>query len=689
MVVPNCCSSGLALLALVTVGQVALAGAAPTTTIPSDVVQATIEKLVVMHGQGQAERARRGVAQTAQRWWPADGDPVSFAAFCEANFVADPAALAATVSRLERVLEQVDGHLHEVRRELLTPLDLDTGPVSPADRLLADLDPSVHITEDLFQTKVAFLALLNFPVHTLSERLAQGPRWDRDVWARSRMMDRFADRIPAQILQNISTSLTAANAYIADYNIRMDRLVTRDGKRPFPAGLRLISHWGLRDELASHYGEPDALVRQRMIQRVMERIVRQEIPAAVIDNPALEWCPETNEVRSAPGATTAAGTKLAEREPDRRYAMWLANFHAARAADPYTPTAPTAIARAFDEQREIPEQEVEALLVSVLASQELADLAALVRTRLGRSLEPFDIWYSGFRPRAAYPEAQLDRVVGARYPNVAAFQAGLPHILTTLGFSSERAKWLAERIVVDPSRGSGHAMGAVRREDAAHLRTRIPPGGMDYKGFNIAIHEMGHNLEQTFSLHGIDHWFLSGVPNTGFTEAFAMLCQQRDIELLGLPTGGADAAEALGELWATAEIAAVSLVDMKAWHWLYAHPDASPAQLREAVLAAAREVWNRYYAPLFGQKDAEILAIYSHMITNPLYLPDYPLGHIIAFQLAEKVRGPQFGAEFERMARQGRLTPSAWMEGAVGRPISARALLAAARSALAAEGKGK
>ena len=92
-----------------------------------------------------------------------------------------------------------------------------------------------------------------------------------------------------------------------------------------------------------------------MIQRVMERIVRQEIPAAVIDNPDLDWCPETNEVRPAPGAKVAAGANLAEREPDRRYALWLANFHAARAADPYVPTAPTVIARAFDQQREIPE----------------------------------------------------------------------------------------------------------------------------------------------------------------------------------------------------------------------------------------------------------------------------------------------------------------------------------------------
>ncbi len=660
------------------------AGPVPTSAIPTEVVQTTIARLIATHGQQHAERVRRGVAQVAQRWWREDGGSEVFASFCEANFLTDPVALTATVSRLERVLEQTDGHLHEVRREVLTPLDLDTGPVSSVDRLLGDLDLSVHTTEDLFKTKVAFLALVNFPVHTLSERLAQGANWDREAWARSRMMDRFADRVPAEVLQRITSSQTAADAYIADYNIRMDRLVTPDGQRLFPENLRLISHWGLRDELASHYGERDALAKQRTIEHVMERIVRQEIPAAVIDNPDLLWCPETNAVRPAPGANVASGAKLGEREADRRYAIWLANFHAARAADPYTPTAPTAVARAFDQQSEIPEQNVEALLVSVLASHELADLAALIRTRLGRPLEPFDIWYSGFRPRAAYPEAELDRVVGARYPNVAAFQADLPRILAKLGFSAERAKWLAERIVVDPSRGSGHAMGAVRREDAAHLRTRIRAGGMNYKGFNIAVHELGHNVEQTFSLHGIDRWFLNGVPNTAFTEAFAMLFQQRDIELLDLPTPNTTAdSEALGELWATAEIAAVSLVDMKAWHWLYEHQDATPAQLRDAVLAAARQVWNRYYAPLFGSKDVEILAIYSHTLTNPLYLPNYPLGHLIAFQLAEKVRGQQFGVEFERTARQGRLTPDAWMKAAVGGPISTQALLTAARGALA------
>ncbi|MCK7529630.1 MAG: hypothetical protein MZV63_00490 [Marinilabiliales bacterium] len=49
----------------------------------------------------------------------------------------------------------------------------------------------------------------------------------------------------------------------------------------------------------------------------------------------------------------------------------------------------------------------------------------------------------------------------------------------------------------------------------SHLRTRISDKGMDYKGYNIAVHEFGHNVEQTISLYDVDYYMLSGVPNTG------------------------------------------------------------------------------------------------------------------------------------------------------------------------------
>jgi oligoendopeptidase F len=210
---------------------------------------------------------------------------------------------------------------------------------------------------------------------------------------------------------------------------------------------------------------------------------------------------------------------------------------------------------------------------------------------------------------------------------------------------------------------------------------------MDYKGFNIAIHELGHNVEQVISLHEVDHTLLQGVPNTAFTEALAFVFQAQDLRLLGLAAADehADALKALNDFWATCEIAGVALVDMAVWHWMYDHPKATPAELRESTLTIARDVWNRYYAPVFGKKDVDLLAIYSHMIHSFLYLPDYPIGHLIAHQIEEKVKmAGTIGPEFERMARQGRIAPDLWMTGATGAPVGADALLTAAERALRA-----
>jgi hypothetical protein len=113
---------------------------------------------------------------------------------------------------------------------------------------------------------------------------------------------------------------------------------------------------------------------------------------------------------------------------------------------------------------------------------------------------------------------------------------------------------------------------------------------MDYKGFNIAVHEMGHNVEQTFSLKNIDYYTLQGVPNTAFTEALAFVFQAKDLELLGLssPTAESRALQTLNDFWGTYEIAGVALVDMAMWHWMYDHPDATPEQLKNATCRSRR-----------------------------------------------------------------------------------------------------
>ena len=124
------------------------------------------------------------------------------------------------------------------------------------------------------------------------------------------------------------------------------------------------------------------------------------------------------------------------------------------------------------------------------------------------------------------------------------------------------------------------------RSAKTHLRTRVEKGGMNYKGFNIAVHEMGHNVEQTLSLNNIDYTLLEGVPNTAFTEALAFVFQGRDLELLGLekPDAQSHALKTLNDFWGTYEIAGVALVDMAVWHWMYDHPNATPAELKDATV---------------------------------------------------------------------------------------------------------
>jgi len=648
------------------------------------------KELVERFGEAQRQRAARGIRQVGEFWRAADGDQAAFEEFVRRNFPGDQAALDTLFARYETLLEKLDGHMLEMVREFRTQTDLDRGPILPYDEAFAGYDPSAHTGDDLFANKLAFVVLLNFPLTTLDQRLAEGGGWTRRQWAEARLAQRFSRRVPASVNLAIAEAVSRSERYISGYNIWMHHLLDERGERIFPARMRLLSHWNLRDQIKADYAGKDGLARQRMIARVMDAIVRQSIPQAVVDNPTVDWNPYTSQVQASTekdydGVRPAAASVTNQPEPDTRYEVLLAGFRAIKGVDPYSPAAPSHMARKFDEERELPEARVRAMFERVLTSPLVPKVAALIEQRLGRPLEPFDIWYGGFKARGVYTEAQLDEMTRKKYPTPEAYHQDMPRMFEAVGFSPEKARYLADHIVVDPARGSGHAWGSQLRPWPAHLRTRVGPNGMDYKGYNIAVHEMGHNVEQTFSLNEIDHWLLNGVPNTAFTEAIAFVFQAKDLELLGLPSPGAEA-EALATLndfWGTYEIAGVALVDMAVWHWMYEHPDAPAADLKNATVRIATETWNRYYAPVFRQRDVVLLGVYSHMIDSFLYLPDYPIGHFIAHQLEEHMRTVgKIGPEVERVARQGRIAPDLWMTAATGAPVGPEALLAATERAL-------
>src|ERR1700730_3632988 len=441
----------------------AVADASPSWTIDS--VPKLNDELTAKYGHSQRARIERGVHQVAEFWRDEDGDAAAFEDFVRANFAGDQATLDTMFDRLEDVLEQLGGHMPEINREFRQQLDLELGPVLPLDEIIGGYDPSAHVLDDFFQNKLAFVVLLNFPLTTLEERLKDGPSWSRRQWAEVRLAQGFSKRIPADVNLAIAQAEAQAGQYISEYNIWMHHLVDGRGQRLFPPTMRLLSHWNLRDEIKANYADSsNGLAKQRMIEQVMERIVRQTIPAVVVNNPAVDWNPSTNEVTPAAvkdsDLPAAAAKPDSAREPDTRYAMLQKTFFASKKADPYSPTAPTLIARRFDEDREIPEARVRAMLEQVLTSPLVPQVAKLIESRLKRSLEPFDVWYSGFRPGSQYSQAQLDEMVARKYPTAQAYQQDIPNLLMKLGFSSERAQHVANNIVVEAARGSGHAMGA-------------------------------------------------------------------------------------------------------------------------------------------------------------------------------------------------------------------------------------
>ena len=669
-------------------------------------VQETVAAVMAVKPEADSARVACGVAQAAALWQAQDGTAEEFKAFAVAQVAADDTERAALMEQLSRIWERCYESADMLSVELLKPTQL-TNAATPGepDWIMSAYSPMAHFSDDMFANKMAFLTILNFPHYTLAEKNTLGGEWSRYEWAAARMGDMFTTRVPARVEQEVAQAYADAENYIADYNIYMGSLLTEDGRRLWDEDVVLLSHWNLRDELKANYGK-DTLSqeRQEMIFKVMQRIIDQSIPQAVINAPC-DWKPYSNTCAQP------------NREPDTRYERILGHFHAYQQVDAYCPQAPTAIIRNFEESIEMPLEQVDSLFRSLISAPEVAAVGKRIEQRLGRGLRPYDIWYDGFKTRATLDQDALTEQTRRRYPDAEAFRRDMPRMLQTMGFAPEKAREICSHIVVEPARGSGHAWPALGRQEPARLRTRIGQGGMDYKGYNIAVHEFGHNVEQVLDLYDIDYYTLAGVPNTAFTEASAFLFQARDLELLenkkspsktlsnsplkgensSLPfregQGGSKSPSKrdvegldLDIFWSMYEIMGVSLVDMQMWQWLYAHPEADAAALREATIGIAKEVWNQYYEPVLGEHDCTLLAIYSHMVDVPMYLPNYPIGNIVQFQLSQYLRQcptPQAWAEeYTRIYQQGRLTPNHWLLQAVGATPSIDPMLEAVRKAL-------
>ncbi len=621
----------------------------------------------------------KGVNHAANLWRASDGNPAEFTKFCTDNFIASMDEKKAVFAKLDQYLEAMFGNFTMLSVDLNKNVALNNGPLHEVDKLFAGYNASAHLFNDLYNNKIAFIVALNFPYYPLKEKEELGKNWSLEQWAWARMGDVFSARVPAELTQAYSKASSESDLYISEYNIYMGCLVTDKGETLFPKDMVLLTHWNLRDEIKSNYADTQkGPEKQQMVYQVMKRIIGQNIPKEVINSGTYQWDPYANKLFDKEKEISFTP------ETDIRYQQIVNNFKALQAQDAYYPAMNTFIDRNFSGSMEIAQPEVEILFKELLSSPQVKMVGELIKKRLGRDLQPYDIWYDGFKSRSSIPAELLDGKTQKNYPNPKAFEADMSRMLQSLGWDKERATFLSSKITVEPARGSGHALGAEMHTMKSYLRTRIPESGMNYKGYNIAVHEFGHNVEQTISLHSVPYYSMKGIPNTAFTEALAFIFQSRDLKLLGMndPNPDKEYLKTLDTFWSIYEIMGVSMVDMGIWKWLYAHPNATATELRDATIALSKEVWNSYYAPVFGSTDEPILAIYSHMISYPLYLSAYSFGHLIDFQMEQHLKGKSFPTEIERIYSLGRLTPQLWMQKAVGEKISNQPILLATEEAV-------
>ena len=240
-----------------------------------------------------------------------------------------------------------------------------------------------------------------------------------------------------------------------------------------------------------------------------------------------------------------------------------------------------------------------------------------------------------------------------------------PNLLVELGFTKERAEYLAEQ-----HRGrSGARLRPRARRRAAAATTRTCARASARTGWTTRATTSRSTRWATTSSRcsrstTSTTTLLAGVPNTAFTEALAFVFQAHDLELLGLVEARrAEQARCRrsNDFWGTYEIAGVGARRHGRVALDVRPPDATPAELRERRSCRSRRTSGTSTTRRSSaSEDVVLLGVYAHMIDNLLYLPDYPIGHLIAFQIEEQMReGRRTSApEFERMARPAASRPT-------------------------------
>lgn len=649
--------------------------------IKESTIQETTLKLEKLYGKNN--RIERGVKHTAKLWMEGDGTAEEFTKFAVRYYVNDKDSLYNLILDLSQRFQLIDGYSFKVNRIFSIPINVDTGRITPLEELFGNYSIGANTDKGYYNSKIAFLVSLNYPYYTDQEKEKYGDNWSSTEWGYALLGDRFKERDTNQqkseekeenatknekgdeIMKTVSGD---SQLYANNSTISLSSICDPNGKILFNDDIQLLFHWKMRDEIKMLYdlADPQKLEKQKAIYQAMSRFIDQTIPKQLIQGVGYKWNPYTNELKKDGQIVKNVSTD------NLRYA-YIRNLFISKYKD--QPDS-TKYFNDYFKNYGVSAEQVENMYIEILASSEAKEIAQIMKKKLNRKLEPFDVWYTGFNYRSNFETSQLDAKIKALYPTPLSLEKAIPSILQKLGFSQEKADYYGSKIQVDPARANGHSEGADMPGEKAHIRTNFRKDGLDFGGYQTAMHELGHSVQQTIATYKIYIDAQRSLPNSGVVESAAVLFEFRTWKsLLEDSDCNMENMLVLDNFWATYEIIGPALWELRIWQWMYHIKEFTIEELKDKSIAIAEDIWNKYYAPVIGTKNHLMQAVYNHTLNASLYLSSYALAHLIHIQIEDYIVGKDFCIEVERIFGQGNMAPNVWMKRAVGAGLSADPIL--------------
>jgi hypothetical protein len=648
------------------------------STVSTEEISSIKSELKSGHGSETAIRIEKGVSQLAQIWDFSDGNAGRFREFCLGNFLSD-AELKENLPRIAENLILTGGSLSVIRAKMNEPFAFTDVKELHADRFFRKAVPSYNP----YTSELAYFLKLNFPVWSLDEKRQMSAGWDRNQWIMNAIGSYYPGR---EVVRNatLTSKQSEFRRYIDNYFFDMHRIMDAKGNYPFNEVTSLHCHRGLRDNIKEEYTKKGGFERQKLTDEVLEKVFTGEVPVAFLTDTNTRWNPSENELY------TIDGKKLKKIsgytcEENRRYEGLKNLFLIEQAVDSAFGNGSTYITRTF-ERANLTVDETEKIIVDFLESPLSKEVGNLVEKRLKRKLHPFDIWYSGFQEQSYYPAVFLDSLTRARYPDPGSLENNVRDILMKMGFPEEEAIIIGSGVDVHSVVSGGYSDQPPGQGGKALLTTMFGEGGLDYKGYRVAMHELGHVVCGVYSTLDADNFLLAGVPTGGITEGFAEVLAYRNIEGLGLfPYSEQEKKHllALATYWYLYEMGGNALTEIRTWEWMYNNPDATVNELKNAILGISAGIWNSYFSENFGgTRDCSILSVYNHFISGDLYLFNYFIGGIVSYQLADAFERDELAPGLKESCLEGVTLPELWMQKAVGSGFSLTPLFNGVSSAV-------